>query len=230
MAKKIIDKNTFIYKSNDQDSSFALALKNIINFGDTDIFPYPYETRMFDDIFSEILTSLKETHKNFTEHINECPPINISTCSTVGYNGYRWATQIDPYWNAYFLGLVLFLASDIENNRVDSTHVYSYRFAPDFASGALFCKNINWRKFQEDSLELAKSDEKINFIVTCDIADFYTRIYHHRLENSLDRIDPHKNISSKIKKMMQIFSGTNSYGLPVGGPASRILAELALNS
>ncbi|WP_454209241.1 RNA-directed DNA polymerase [Proteus sp. Marseille-Q3619] len=185
---------------------------------------------MFDDIFSEILTSLKETHKNFTEHINECPPINISTCSTVGYNGYRWATQIDPYWNAYFLGLVLFLASDIENNRVDSTHVYSYRFAPDFASGALFCKNINWRKFQEDSLELAKSDEKINFIVTCDIADFYTRIYHHRLENSLDRIDPHKNISSKIKKMMQIFSGTNSYGLPVGGPASRILAELALNS
>lgn len=230
MAKKIIDKNTFIYKSNEQESSFALALKNIINFGDTDIFPYPYETRMFDDIFSEILTSLEETHKNFTEHINECPPINISTCSTVGYNGYRWATQIDPYWNAYFLGLVLFLASDIENNRVDSTHVYSYRFAPDFASGSLFCKNINWRKFQEDSLELAKSDEKINFIVTCDIADFYTRIYHHRLENALDRIDPHKNISSKIKKMMQIFSGTNSYGLPVGGPASRILAELALNS
>ncbi|HHN8581117.1 RNA-directed DNA polymerase [Providencia vermicola] len=230
MARKPIDQNTFKYKKNDLESAFALAIKNIINFGDTDIFPYPYETRMFDDLFEQILVALKETHKNFSEHINECPPINISTCSTVGYNGYRWATQIDPYWNAYFLGIILSIASEIEENRVDENCVYSYRFAPDFTSGSLFCKKITWRKFQEDSLELAKSDDNINYIVTCDIADFYTRIYHHRLENALDRIDPHKNISSKIKKMMQIFSGTNSYGLPVGGPASRILAELALDS
>ncbi|MFV7666734.1 RNA-directed DNA polymerase [Shewanella algae] len=77
---------------------------------------------------------------------------------------------------------------------------------------------------------LAKNDESINYVLTCDIADFYTRIYHHRLENALDRIDPQKDISSKIKKLIQTFSGTNSYGLSVGGPAARILAELALDS
>ncbi|EMO4162005.1 RNA-directed DNA polymerase [Morganella morganii] len=230
MTRQPVNKDTYIYKSDDLKSAFALAVKNIINFGDTDIFPFPYETRMFDDIFKELLDSLEETHKDFNNKINECPPVNISTCSTVGYNGYRWATLIDPYWNAYFLGITLLLASKIEIDRVNTSYVYSYRFLPDYTSGSLFDKNINWRKFQEDSLNLAKNDSSINYIVTCDIADFYTRIYHHRLENALDRINPNKNISSKIKKLIQIFSGTNSYGLPVGGPASRILAELSLDS
>ncbi|MEY8212908.1 MAG: RNA-directed DNA polymerase, partial [Colwellia sp.] len=162
--------------------------------------------------------------------LNESAPVNISTCSTVGYTGYRWATQIDPYWNVYFLGLVLYLSKKIEESRVRVTTVYSYRYNPDYLTGALFSKDVSWRAFQEDSLNLVKEDEGVNYVLTCDIADFYTRIYHHRLENALDRIDPQKTISSKIKKLMQNFSGTNSYGLPVGGPAARILAELSLDS
>lgn len=221
---------TFIYKEGELNSAFALSTKNIIKFGDTDIFPFPYETRMFSDIFENILDSLGNTHANFEDRLNECPPVNISTCSTVGYNGYRWATQIDPYWNVYFLGLVLSISGKLEAKRASSDYVYSYRYAPDFNEGSLFDKSINWRKFQNDSLELAKNDQSINYILTCDIADFYTRIYHHRLENALDRIDQQKLISSKIKKLIQTFSGTNSYGLPVGGPAARILAELALDS
>ncbi|WP_449222611.1 RNA-directed DNA polymerase [Azotobacter vinelandii] len=185
---------------------------------------------MYSDLFGDVLESLKETHREFDDRLVECPPVNISTCSTVGYNGYRWATQIDPYWNAYFLGLVLSLGSKIEGARVGDEFVYSYRYSPDYSKGSLFNSDINWRKFQADSLELVKADPAINYVVTCDIADFYTRIYHHRLENALDRIDTQKTISSKIKKLIQTFSGTNSYGLPVGGPASRILAELALDS
>lgn len=219
-----------IYKEDDLNSSFKLAIKNVVKFGDTDIFPYPVETRMFGDIFDNLRGSLNETHNDFNNKINESSPVNISTCSTIGYTGYRWATQIDPYWNAYFLGLVLSLSKKIEASRVNSSTVYSYRFKPDYATGALFDKDVSWRLFQEDSLKLVSDNEEINYVLTCDIADFYTRIYHHRLENALDRLDPQKTISSKIKKMMQIFSGTNSYGLPVGGPAARILAELSLDS
>ncbi|MCV5706930.1 RNA-directed DNA polymerase, partial [Escherichia coli] len=51
-----------------------------------------------------------------------------------------------------------------------------------------------------------------------------------RLENALDRVDPNKDYSGKIKKLLQTFSETKSYGVPVGCPASRILAELALDS
>ena len=229
-AEEIKKLDNFTYKKNDIESSFALAIKNFVKFGDTDIFPFPYETRMFSDIFNDALISVKETNDSFFEKLNECPPINISTCSTVGYTGYRWATQIDPYWNIMFLGLVLHLGSKIESARVSNDIVYSYRFKPCFDNGSLFDTETNWRKFQTDSLTLAQHDDNINYIVTCDIADFYTRIYHHRLENALDRLDPNKQISSRIKKLIQTFSGTNSYGLPVGGPASRILAELALDS
>ncbi|WP_107850375.1 RNA-directed DNA polymerase [Oceanimonas marisflavi] len=229
MSTKITIDN-FVYKETELNSSFALSIKNIVKYGDTDIFPFPYETRMFHDKFDDLIASLNETHSDFENSLNECPPVNISTCSTVGYNGYRWATQIDPYWNAYFLGLVLSISKDLEKSRVTEDYVYSYRYSPNFEQGSLFNKDINWRKFQSDSLDLAKGDPSINYVVTCDIADFYTRIYHHRLENALDRIDKNKNVSSKIKKLIQTFSGTNSYGLPVGGPASRILAELALDS
>lgn len=222
--------DSFNYKEGELESAFALSIKNIVKFGDTDIFPFPYETRMFSDIFNKLINSLQETHDDFNNRLNECPPVNISTCSTVGYNGYRWATQIDPYWNSYFLGLVLSISDKIEKARVSEDFVYSYRYSPDFLQGSLFNKDVNWRKFQTDSLELARNDSSINYVVTCDIADFYTRIYHHRLENALDRIDQQKEISSKIKKLIQTFSGTNSYGLPVGGPAARILAELALDS
>lgn len=227
--RKKPSKDGFIFKDNDLESSFKLAIRNIVNFGDTDIFPFPYETRMFDDMEKELIKSLLETHSEFEKKLSEAPPLNINCCATVGYTGYRWATQIDPYWNTYFLGLVIHIASKIENIRLGHQNVYSYRFKPDPTKASLFDKKINWRLFQEDCLDYCDNNP-VNYILICDIADFYPRIYHHPLENALDRINPQKEISSKLKKLIQTFSGTNSYGLPVGCPASRILAELALNS
>jgi hypothetical protein len=185
---------------------------------------------MFDDMVEETATSLVKTHAEFQERLLEAPPVNVSTCSTVGYTGYRWATQIDPYWNAYFLGIVISLAEKIESARLPPDIVYSYRYQPDLSDSSLFSKTASWRMFQQESLNLASTDKNIHYVVTCDIADFYPRIYHHRLENALDRLDPQKSLSSKIKKLIQTFSGTNSYGLPVGGAAARILAELSLDS
>jgi hypothetical protein len=209
---------------------FELAVRNIVRFGDTDIFPFPYETRMFEDAFEDVVASLVDTHANFKMRLVEAPPVNVSTTSTVGYTGYRWATQIDPYWNAYFLGLVISLGEEIEKSRCSRALVYSYRFKTDTTDSSLFDKTVGWRNFQQDSLDLAIASPQLPFVVSCDIADFYPRVYHHRLENALDRLDPAKDRSFKLKKLLQTFSGTNSYGLPVDGPAARLLAELALDS
>jgi len=228
MAEK--NKSAFVFKEGDLKSSFRLAIRNIVNFGDTDIFPFPYETRMFDDMEEELIASLLETHNNFENKLLEAPPLNINCCATLGYTGYRWATQIDPYWNAYFLGLVIYISHKIEVTRLNKSFVYSYRFKPSGEKASLFEEQISWRSFQEDCLNYFDENNSTNFVLVCDIADFYPRIYHHPLENALDRINPQKEISSKIKKLIQTFSGTNSYGLPVGCPASRILAELALDS
>lgn len=220
------------FNLNNIKDCFRLAVKNIMKYGDTDIFPYPLETRMFENIEEDIIKSLYDTYQHFEDKLEQAMPLNINCCATVGYTGYRWATQIDPYWNVFFLGLVLYLSNKIEENRLDFNYVYSYRFKPNYNNFSLFSSDIGWKKYQEDSFELCQNSDDIKYVLVCDIADFYPRIYHHRLENALDELDKkdYKFTSSKIKKLLQVFSNTKSYGVPVGCPASRILAELSLNS
>lgn len=207
-----------------------LALQNVIAFGDTDIFPYPIENYIFFDKKVEVADLLLRIDSGFEEYLKNIPPINLSTCAPVGQTGFRWATQIDPLWNVYFLALVVSIGSDIEASRIPETEkrVFSYRFAPNKSTGAMFRDDVNWRAFQNRSLEIAQL-ESVKYVVICDIADFYTRIYHHRLENALDRVTSNKNDVRRIMKLLQVFSGTVSYGLPIGGPAARLLAELALD-
>jgi hypothetical protein len=42
-------------------------------------------------------------------------------------------------------------------------------------------------------------------------------------------VDRNSDATKRITKLLAVFSGTISYGLPVGGPGARILAELSLN-
>lgn len=208
-----------------------LALDNIIKFGDTGIFPFPFEKYIFYDKKQEVINHLTNIDNNFANYLNLNPPVNINTCSPVGYTGFRWATQIDPIWNAYFLALVISISDSIEKERVSTEKriVHSYRFKPNYSDGLLFDNEINWQTFQRQSLEVVKAT-KSEFIISCDIADFYSRIYHHRLDNSLLGLNTSGDTPKKIMDILQKFSGTNSYGIPIGGPASRILAELALNN
>jgi hypothetical protein len=203
------------------------ALKNIAAHGDTDIFPFPFERYLImedRDTCEELLTAV---HRDFETSLATHPPLTIEALSPVGYNGFRRATLIEPFWNAYYLALVISIAADIEKVRIPLAEesVFSYRFKWDEASDSLF-SNSTWNDYRRNALERSKSAE---FVVLADIADFYPRVNHHRLENALGRLNLRSDIPSRILKLLTIFSETESYGLPVGGPASRTLAELALN-
>lgn len=209
----------------------GLALDNITKFGDTDIFPFPIENHIFFDKKKEMVNFIESIHNNFEDFQSKFPPININTCSPIGNTGFRWATLIDPIWNLYFLSTVISISDDIEKARIpiDKEQIFSYRFSPNLTDGSLFDKNINWQSFQKKSLEIVKN-ENFEYVIVCDIADFYNRIYHHRLENSLLQLGLKSDAPKRIMSILQKFSGTNSYGLPIGGPAARILAELSLNN
>ncbi len=173
---------------------------------------------------------LEKYHKEFDDLLVRFPPTNESALAPVGYTGFRWATQLDPVWNAYLLALAISLGPNIEAARLETSKriVYSYRFEPDQTATNLFSTAIGWREFQQRSLTLAKQ-KKHRFVLICDIADFYSRVYHHRLENALDQLGSKSDAPRRIIKILKQFSNTNSYGLPVGGPAARLLAELVLN-
>lgn len=210
------------------EQSIDAALLNIAKHGDTDVFPFPFETLTFFDNPQECKSLLLELHQNFDQWLASSPPSTIETLAQVGYTGFRWATLIDPFWNAYYLALVITLAEQIEAQRISISHraVFSYRYKRDRTSGKLF-GDSTWNHYRAESLKLSK---QYKYVVVTDIADFYPRVYHHRIENSLNRLPSAGDVPKRIMKLLSIFSKNVSYGLPIGGPASRILAELALSS
>jgi hypothetical protein len=210
------------------DQYLNAAIDNITRYGDTDVFPLPIENHLLYDKRTEIIALLRQINGDVDEWINKYPPVFENMLAPVGYTGFRWATQIDPVWNAYFLSLVMAIGDKIEAKRVsrDKKAVFSYRFAWDSTEKTVFDRSSGWREFHETSIERAKQSK---CVLTCDISDFYPRIYHHRLDNAMRNATGGAQECSKIMKLLTAFSNNVSYGLPVGGPAARLLSELLLN-
>jgi len=203
-----------------------LAVKNIATHGDTDIFPYPSENHLLHDSPDDFVKILIEIDKKFDEYLLSIPVLTSKNLSVVGYSGFRYGTQIDPLWNAYLLALTLAIAADLEKKRASNKIVFSYRFDPNKETGSLFNKSIGWHEFQNTAIENAKNS---GYILRCDISDFYPRIYHHRLENSLKNGTSNSEVPRRIMALVSAIAEGPSYGLPVGGPSARILSETLLN-
>lgn len=211
------------------DAALRMAIKNVASYGDTDIFPYPTENHIFFDKEQDLCEVLKGIDKSFEDSLARMPVLTSKELSAVGYNGFRQGTQIDPVWNAYLLACVISIGDEIEGRRVSPSIVFSYRYKPDSESGALFDKAVGWPKFQETAKAEAEA-ESCNYVLRCDISDFYPRIYHHRLENALRRATEKSEVVNRIRDIVSAIAAGPSYGLPVGGPAARLLSELLLNS
>lgn len=209
------------------DIAIERALRNIATFGDTDVFPFLLERHVFYDQPDESRDLLRQIHNNFDNWLKDYPPLTHESLAQVGYTGFRWVTQIEPWWNAYYLALVILVAEQIEAARIpsDKLTVFSYRYEWSEGDNKLF-SDSTWNDYRIQSVELAKDAD---YVVLTDISDFYSRIYHHRLENQLKRLDNVGDTPSRIMGLLQAFAKNVSYGLPIGGPASRILSELALN-
>ncbi len=125
-----------------------IAIKNIAKHGDTDIFPFPVETMVFHDQPDECKALLLELHNNYDDFLAQYPPITLETLTQVGYTGFRWATQIEPFWNAYYLALVIMLASKIEEQRItrDEEAVFSYRYEWNEDAAKLFIDST-WKDY-----------------------------------------------------------------------------------
>ena len=205
------------------------AVRNVARHGDTDVYPYPLENHWFHDAEESVTGLLMKLDNDFDGWLRSYPLSYTTGLSGVGYNGFRAATQIDPIWNAYLLALLLEIGSEIEKARIPVKKgvVFSYRFKPSEEEVTLFDKDIGWYLFQKTALDRAASAE---FVVSTDISDFYSRVYHHRLENALKQATQNGDVVKRIMEISKRLSiGETSYGLPVGGQASRILAELLLN-
>ena len=74
-----------------------------------------------------------------------------------------------------------------------------------------------------------KLSDEYEFVVACDISEFYPRLGHHRLENALKQVAGDTPYPKRIMDFLSNYSNTRSFGLPIGGPAARILSEITIN-
>jgi hypothetical protein len=210
------------------DKFYRRAIANVVRYGDTDIFPFPFENFIIDDEVDAIVKIIETRDADVSASLAACPPNNVGALAPVGYTGFRWALQIDPIWNLLYLSWVLSIADEIEKARIERNKetVFSYRYEWNEKESSIFNTDYNWKRFLETAI--AKAQES-KYVVSCDISEFYLRINHHRIENSIEKIPGSNAVAWKIKAFLSNLSGTYSFGLPVGGPASRIIAELVLN-
>ena len=91
----------------------------------------------------------------------------------------------------------------------------------------MFDKSIGYSNWREETKKRAEKNN-CEFIVSCDIAAFYDRVNIHRIESTLLSIGVDQTLVRNTNDLLLFWSRKDSYGIPVGNVASRILAEAAL--
>jgi hypothetical protein len=131
-----------------------------------------------------------------------------------------------------YTALVLIIKDDIESARISkkARRVYSYRVDVSAPNRLYDTRGAYDAYLAQLGKKAAKPSTK--YVGIADIADFYPRIYQHRLENVIQAVASTQRGTDVarvlVRKLICNLMGRNSYGIPVGPYASRILAEAIL--
>jgi hypothetical protein len=131
-----------------------------------------------------------------------------------------------------YTALILIVKDDLEKARISkkARRVYSYRSEIAVSNRLYDAKGTHDAYLNQLRVKSEKPD--IKFVGIADIADFYPRIYQHRLENIIQTTAQQQRgvdvARVLVKKLIAQLMGRNSYGIPVGPYASRILGEAVL--
>lgn len=210
------------------ENSIKLAIRHIAKYGDTDIFPNLPMLDFLIDQEKEIVQVLNSIDLDVYN-----PSGTIEALSPKRIYSYRIVHQQNMLDSLLMLASVIEIAEEIEAKRLKLHENYacSYRLNLNYDSGELFNHDVNYKSWMKRHEVIIRENTEITNVICLDIADFYSRIYIHRLENLIDEIVPttKAGISRYIKKAMKNIRSRQSFGLPIGSNAARILSELVLS-
>lgn len=214
---------------------FERAAADIGAHGDNDTLPFDVDNRFLSEKQTELAGLAfdfyqqlqRDSVANSKQRISAISVFNERLLAPAGPAGFRVATKIQNFWNLYFNGLGVAIADAFESQRDD--RAYSYRFLR--AGGVeLFDRDRSWRVFREQTSAEASGLGAGTIVVQTDISGFYDHISHHHIENALQDVFPENGrIAAQVIALLSKFSAGRSFGLPVGGQCSRVLAELFLS-
>ena len=210
-----------------EKASVERAILHLSTLGDTDIFPTPFEYRFYVDESQKVVSRL--TSMDLSSHT---PNSAFECLSPKGGLSFRIAHQLFPIDCLLYTAAVIQIAPKFEMEKLPSDNgPFAYRFIEDDDNPRLFAKSSNYHDWMLHLKEMYDSEEAfsdIKYVIETDISDFYARIYFHRLEHIFDDIEAPNKIRKLIEGIIKATRARQSYGLPVGSSASRILAEALL--
>ncbi|MCY3647095.1 MAG: reverse transcriptase domain-containing protein [Chloroflexi bacterium] len=201
-------------------ASLDWALQHALAEGDTDIFPPVFEYAAIKADWPTVRSHLAS--KDVEAWVSR--PLR-RTLSSKGRYGFRLATQLDPLDFLVFTALVYELGEDFEASRCSRDVAMSYRFQPDPA-GTLYDRVAGFTAFQNRSRRLSR---RFPYVVVTDIADFFPRLYHHRIEGAVSTATAKDGHVRGLTRLLKSWTQRQSYGIPVGPSASRLIAEVSIN-
>lgn len=213
---------------------FKRAALEVAKHGDNDTLPFDMDVKFCGDKAQELASVALGFYKELEaleldkcrERMNALKVYTERLIAPSGPAGFRVVTKIHPFWNVFLNGLAIAIAEDLEPQRFGGAH--SYRFLVG-GGEQLFDPARSWRAFKETTVEHAAAAGEAAVIVQTDISSFYEHISHHHIENLIAGLTGNEHIAKQVNALLsKVFAG-RSFGLPVGGQAARILAELVLH-
>jgi hypothetical protein len=195
--------------------------------GYSDFFPTPPEFDVLVNSWPQFKKYLADV--DLDEYKAYRPSLELSAPKSV--INLRRVTLLHPLDLIIFTSIVRLLRDDIEAARIDESEhcVFSFRSSSAGTEG-LYKSRPSHPEFAEEVLARAKKNQ--GWMVLADIADFYYRIYQHRVRNAVEATttSPRKiRFAAVLEKLLRRFSADNvSFGIPIGPAASRPLAEAAI--
>ena len=141
---------------------------------------------------------------------------------------FRYITQLDPLEHLAFAALMRSVGAELEEGRVARTlqTVFSWRFVPQ-PDGTLYDPTVGWVEFNDRCSELA-AGPSIQRIVVADIADFFPHVGLQAVERTLAQCASTQNYAYCVFRLLMKWTARAPYGIPVGPPSCRVLADATL--
>lgn len=216
------------------EAHFLRAAREIGKSGDNDTLPYDPDARFIKESAEGIANLCRslfdhiaaiDTDDNAKGFLNGLELFSERLLAPAGAHGFRIVTKIHPFWSVYLNGLGIAIGEAVEATRGD--RVFSYRISDE--EDRFFDPSKSWRSYKQNTVERLANEEDNVVVVQTDISSFYERIYHHRLESLLtELLGRDGRVPMQIDRMLARMSAGRSFGLPVGGQCSRILAEVMM--
>lgn len=205
-------------------SHYKRAILHLADLGDTDILPPLFEFQFFKEAADAVVKRLTAFAPGAYAPIGAFEVLSPKTQTS-----FRIAHQLHATDTLLFTAAAIEVAGALDARRLGPEHgAFSYRFDSDPESSSLFtdeCTYHDWLLALSVMCEPGEAFASDPLILETDISDFYGRIYFHRIEHVLDDIEAANPPRRVIENVIKNSRARQSYGLPVGGAASRIIAE-----